>query len=145
MLLKRLFRHQHFWNSVTNSIKAQTKFTQLSLLRTWSNSKMNWLMIKILNSLKKNVTPSPTTTTKILLKTFLPLVSRKVGEFEQFSGAEHRLTERPLFIYWTRSSRSHPLSKTGSSLLSLSFFSSVLSKPLGLNPLCPSDSDPPVY
>lgn len=92
-------------------------------------------MIKILNSLKKNVTPSPTTTTKkILLKTFLPLVSRKVGEFEQFSGAEHRLTERPLFIYWTRVPDLTPSVRQDPACCHFHFFSSVLSKPLGLNP-----------
>ena len=59
---------------------------------------MNWLMIKILNSSEKNWNTTPgALPQKILLKTSLTLVFKKVGEFEQFSGAEHRLKGPFLF------------------------------------------------
>lgn len=61
-------------------------------------------------------TPPPTK--KILLKTSLTLISKKVGESEQFSGAEHR--PKGPFCFLDHKLQISPLSKTGSSLLSLS-------------------------
>lgn len=58
---------------------------------------MNWLMLKSLNFFREKFRFPPPKKKKILLKTSLTLVSKKVDEFEQFSGAEHRLKGPFLF------------------------------------------------
>lgn len=89
-------------------------------------------MLKILNFFREKFRFPLQKKKKKLLKTSLTLVSKKVDEFEQFSGAEQ--TERPLSIYWTVSSRSHPSVRRDPACCHFHFFSSVLSKPLRLDP-----------